>query len=107
VRRGTQGECLMRGFACSFLAAVALAAVFSASMGQTAPDYAAVVGAPDRTDADRKNDERREPVKILAMTGAQPGWRILDMGAGAGYSTELMARAASPTGEVLPRMLPT
>jgi predicted methyltransferase len=90
----------MRGFARSFLAAVALAAAFSASMAQTAPDYAAVVSAPDRTDADRKNDERREPVKILAMTGAQPGWKILDMGAGAGYSTELMARAAGPTGEV-------
>jgi predicted methyltransferase len=39
-------------------------------------------------------------VKILAFTGVRPGWTILDMGAGAGYSTELMARAAGPTGKV-------
>ena len=39
-------------------------------------------------------------MKILAFTGVRPGWTILDMGAGAGYSTELMARAAGPTGKV-------
>lgn len=79
---------------------VSLAVASAASLAQPAPDYAAVLNAPDRTDADRKNDERRASVKILAFTGVQPGWKILDMGAGAGYSTELMARAAGPTGKV-------
>jgi len=79
---------------------VSLALASAASLAQTAPDYAAVINAPDRTDADRKNDERRAAVKILAFTGVRPGWAILDMGAGAGYSTELMARAAGPTGKV-------
>jgi predicted methyltransferase len=87
----------MNGLVRSILVAVALTAASTASLAQ---DYAAIVNAPDRTDADRKNDERRAPAKILAMTGAQPGWKILDMGAGAGYSTELMARAAGPTGKV-------
>jgi predicted methyltransferase len=81
----------------SMLLAAAIAVV---SVPAVAQDYAAVVNAPDRSDADRKNDERREPVKILALAGVKPGWNILDMGAGAGYSTELMARATGPTGKV-------
>jgi predicted methyltransferase len=92
----------MRGFALSVLGAIALAALVvpHGASAQATPDYAAILNAPDRPDADRKNDERRAPAKILALAGVQPGWKILDMGAGAGYSTELMARAAGPTGKV-------
>jgi predicted methyltransferase len=39
-------------------------------------------------------------VKLLAFTGVRPGWRVVDMAAGAGYSTELMARGAAPGGTV-------
>lgn len=63
-------------------------------------DYAALMAAPDRTDADRQVDARRDPVKMLAFIGVKPGQSVLDMGAGAGYSTELMARAVGPTGKV-------
>ena len=65
-----------------------------------AQDYAAIIAAPDRSEADRKTDQRRDPVKLLAFTGVRPGMKVLDMGAGGGYSTELMARAAGPTGVV-------
>ncbi len=68
--------------------------------GSKAPDYEAIVAAPDRSDADRQTDVRRQPAKMLAFTGARPGMKVLDMGAGAGYSTELMARAVGPDGEV-------
>jgi predicted methyltransferase len=68
--------------------------------GGAAPDYAAIVAAPDRSDADRQTDNRREPAKLLAFTGAAPGMKVLDMGAGGGYSTELMARAVAPNGVV-------
>ena len=64
------------------------------------PDYAAIVAAPERSDADRETDKRRDPVKLLAFTGVRPGMKVLDMGAGGGYSTELMARAAGPSGTV-------
>ena len=57
---------------------------------QDAPDYAAIVAAPDRSDADRQTDQRRAPVKMLAFTGARPGMKVFDMEAGAGYSTELL-----------------
>jgi predicted methyltransferase len=65
-----------------------------------APDYEAIVAAPDRSDADRQTDARRQPAKMLAFTGVKAGMKVLDMGAGAGYSTELMARAVGPEGHV-------
>jgi predicted methyltransferase len=65
-----------------------------------APDYEAIVAAPDRTDADRQADQRRQPAKMLAFTGVRTGMKVLDMEASAGYSTELLARAVGPTGTV-------
>jgi predicted methyltransferase len=65
-----------------------------------APDYEAIVAAPDRTDGDRQADQRRQPAKLLAFTGARPGMKVLDMEANAGYSTELLARAVAPDGVV-------
>ena len=66
----------------------------------SAQDYAAIIAAPDRADSDRQTDQRRDPVKLLTFTGVQPGMAVLDMGAGGGYSTELMARAVGPSGKV-------
>jgi predicted methyltransferase len=63
-------------------------------------DYAALMAAPDRSDADRVADKRRDPVPFLAFAGLKPGVKVLDMGAGAGYSTELVARVIGPTGTV-------
>jgi predicted methyltransferase len=65
-----------------------------------APDYEAIVASPDRSDADRQTDQRRQPAKMLAFTGIKAGMKVLDMGAGAGYSTELLARAVGPGGTV-------
>ncbi|HEY6863482.1 MAG TPA: methyltransferase domain-containing protein [Burkholderiales bacterium] len=65
-----------------------------------AANYAAIVAAPDRSDADRQTDRRRDPATMLLFTRVRPGMKVLDMGAGGGYSTELLARAAGPTGVV-------
>jgi predicted methyltransferase len=65
-----------------------------------ARDFAALVAAPDRTDADRVVDKKRDPAKLLEFAAPEPGWRVLDMSAGAGYSTELLARAVAPGGKV-------
>src|SRR5215472_13979974 len=67
---------------------------------QNLPDYAALMAAPDRSDADRQADKRRDPLPFLAFAGLQPGMKVLDMGAGGGYSAELLARAVAPGGVV-------
>jgi predicted methyltransferase len=78
-----------------------LCIVVAASAVQAqAPDYATLIAAPDRSEADRTADKRRNPLPFLVFTGARPGMKVLDMGAGAGYSTELMARAVAPNGVV-------
>ena len=81
------------------LVALVFVAVLAAAPS-FAQDYAAVVAAPDRAEADRQTDQRRDPVKLLAFTGVKTGMTVLDMGAGGGYSTELMARAVGPGGKV-------
>ena len=66
----------------------------------SAPQIAAVVGSPDRSAADRTNDLRRKPDQLLAFIGVRPGMVALDVSAGGGYTTELLARAIGPTGTV-------
>ena len=91
-----------RARAVGMLAALSIAAANFAATAQDAkaPDYDAIIASADRSDADRQTDGRRQPAKILAFTGVKPGMKVLDMGAGAGYSTELMARAVGPRGAV-------
>ncbi|MHC2338369.1 class I SAM-dependent methyltransferase [Bradyrhizobium sp. USDA 4454] len=92
---------ILRAAACIALVSTALLAVAHASaQDATSPDYAAIVAAPDRSDADRQVDKRREPAKMLAFAGVKPGMTILDMAASAGYSTELLARTVAPSGKV-------
>lgn len=88
-----------RTLAVAFLGLTAFAAG-RAEPAAAAPDYAAIVAAPDRSDADRQTDRRRDPERLLAFTGVQPGMKVLDMEAGGGYSAELMARAVGPQGVV-------
>src|SRR5215475_13871747 len=89
-----------RSCAVALLSLLAVGWVATRAAGQGAPDYAAIVAAPDRSDADREADKRRDPLKLLAFTGVRPGMKVLDMGAGGGYSTELLARAVAPGGVV-------
>jgi predicted methyltransferase len=65
-----------------------------------AQDYGAIVAAADRSDADRTTDKRRDPLKLLNFIGVKEGMKVLDMEAGAGYTTELLARAVGPKGVV-------
>ena len=65
------------------------------------PDrIAQLVASPDRSEADRRNDVRRKPREMLAFIGVRPGMVALDLSAGGGYTTELIARAVGPTGRV-------
>ena len=59
-----------------------------------------MVASPDRTDADRALDPGRKPAELLAFLRLRPGMRVADLGAGGGYTTELLARAVAPGGVV-------
>src|SRR4051795_10392797 len=67
---------------------------------------AQIVASPDRSAADRTNDLRRKPEAMLAFIGVRPGMTALDVSAGGGYTTELIARAGGPTGKVYGQSAP-
>src|ERR1700728_1711769 len=59
-----------------------------------------IVSSTDRTAADRTNDVRRKPEQMLGFIGIRPGILAVDLSAGGGYTTELLARAIGPSGKV-------
>jgi predicted methyltransferase len=60
----------------------------------------AIVGSPDRSPDDRALDAGRHPDQLLTFIGVAPGMRVAEIGAGTGYTTELLARAVGPSGVV-------
>ncbi|MEO8936322.1 MAG: hypothetical protein ABI277_08910 [Burkholderiaceae bacterium] len=88
-------------------AAPAVRAPFDdARTAPTSAQIAALVASPDRSPADRALDARRKPVETLAFIGVRPGMTALDVSAGGGYTTELIARAVGPTGRVYGQSAP-
>ena len=67
---------------------------------------AEIVASPERSGADRQNDLRRRPAQMLAFIGVRPGMVVLDLSAGGGYTSELLARAVGPTGKVYGQSAP-
>jgi predicted methyltransferase len=65
-----------------------------------APDYTAIVAASDRDAADRALDAGRKPDALLAFMAVRPGMKVAEIGAGGGYTTELLARAVGEAGSV-------
>ena len=90
------GDMVKRAFIALMLTVVASAV----SRPAIAQDYGAIVAAPDRSEADRNTDKRRDPVKLLNFIGVKEGMKVLDMEASAGYTTELLARAVGANGVV-------
>jgi len=83
------------------LAAAALCAGAVAGAGPVlAQDFAAILAAPDRSDADRKTDQARKTAQFLAFAGIKTGMKVLDVSTGGGYTMELLARVVGPSGKV-------
>jgi predicted methyltransferase len=59
-----------------------------------------VVQDPDRLEADQALDAGRRPDELLAFLEVGPGMSIGEIGAGGGYTTELVARAVGERGRV-------
>jgi predicted methyltransferase len=91
---------------------MALGACTSPGVGSPAPAVlphervAEILTSPDRSAADRANDGRRKPYEMLNFIGIRPGMVALDISAGGGYTTELLARAIGPTGRVYGQSAP-
>ena len=98
---------MRRSFAC--VAAALVAACQSGIPGSTTISrerIAEIVASPDRSAADRTNDQRRKPELMLAFIGMRPGMQVMDLSAGGGYTTELLARAVGPAGKVYGQSAP-
>ena len=91
----------------AFWLAVASAWAFSGCTSVMAVDtraqaerYQSVIESPVRTEQDRKMDPSRHPAEFVPFTQVRPGMRVLDVSAGAGYTSQLLALAVGPTGVV-------
>ena len=56
--------------------------------------------SPDRHQWDRRRDEPRKPYETFRFLGLKEGMTTLDVGAYAGYTTEMMSAAVGPSGTV-------
>jgi len=87
----------------TFLAVVTLIVGLEACTSpaeKTSGSYESVVASPIRSDDDRRMDASRHPTEFLAFAQVTPGMQVLDVSAGAGYTSQLLALAVGPTGMV-------
>ena len=92
-----------RGRAAALVAAIVIAAGCTntpVAQPATAMRYESVIDNPIRTDQDRKMDAARKPADFLPFTGVKPGMQVLDVSAGGGYTSQLLALAVGPTGKL-------
>jgi predicted methyltransferase len=76
----------------ALVAFAGLAACATSPAQQTAAQRAqAVIADPVRTDQDHRMDASRNPAQFLPFTGVEPGMMVLDVSAGAGYTSQLLA----------------
>ena len=97
---------MTRSLALLILAAVLLTACQTMTPPISRERIADIVASPDRSAADRTNDLRRKPELMLAFIGIRRGMVAIDLSAGGGYTTELVARAVGPAGKVYGQSAP-
>jgi len=72
----------------------------SADERAMAVTYQQAIASPIRTDQDRRTDAARHPAEFLPFTQVRSGMQVLDVSAGGGYTSQLLALAVGPTGVV-------
>jgi predicted methyltransferase len=68
----------------------------SAQAGTDSHAIAAALAAPDRPATERAADAGRHPGEMLSLIDLRPGQRVLDVVAGGGYYTRLVAPLVAP-----------
>lgn len=89
---------MMRSLALAMMLAAAATPLAAAPKADA---YLPAVAAPVRTAEMRAMDESRMPAAVLEFAQLKPGMRALDLLAGNGYYSEIMARVVGPKGSVL------
>lgn len=77
----------------------------SVSKANTDSIYSGAVNHPDRTKTDFKYDEKRKPLEVLPFTEIAAGDKVLELGAGGGYTTELLSWTVAESGKVYAHFL--
>jgi predicted methyltransferase len=64
-------------------------------------DYAPMLSDPARPAADKNDDAARKPAEVLAFAQVRPGDTLLEMEAGRGWYSDILASAVGPTGKLI------
>ena len=83
----------------NWTAVMAFLSTFKASAGSDAT-VEALLASPLRTPDDHKSDAGRQPAALLRFAQVTQGMSVLDVSAGGGYTTQLMALAVGSQGKV-------
>ena len=67
--------------------------------------YLSAISHPDRFEGDSRHDEKRLPQAILPFTQINSGDLVLELGAGGGYTTELLSWTVGKSGKVYAHFL--
>jgi predicted methyltransferase len=80
---------------------VEAAVVEAATLSPAKVIATAIAAIPGRSAEDAARDAGRKPAEVLAFLGLEPGMRVLDVMASAGWYSEVLAGAVGPDGVVL------
>ncbi|MCB1644447.1 MAG: class I SAM-dependent methyltransferase [Pseudomonadales bacterium] len=69
-------------------------------------ELAASLAAAGRSAEDTARDAGRQPAKVLAFLGVEPGMTVMDLMASGGWYTEVLSAAVGPEGKVYAHNLP-
>jgi len=87
-----------------FISAVSSAALFAftnVSAQSSADLVAAALSHQDRPAEEAGDDGRRMPLEVLSFAGIEAGMSVLELEAGGGWYTEVLARSVGSTGVVV------
>jgi predicted methyltransferase len=91
----------MKSFVLTLITTVLLALGVATPLSADDAAIASAIANENRTDADRKRDERSKPEIILGLLDLQSGQAVVDLFAGGGYYSELLAGVVGPEGTVI------
>jgi predicted methyltransferase len=77
-----------------------MGALLFAAMPALAQDYKAILGNPERPEAERALDPIRKPEEMLKFYGVKPGDKVADLMASRGYYTAILSQAVGGKGVV-------